>query len=292
MTGVEPLAPDESRPVAIDIRRVIGRKNPGLLRLIPNPVIRYLERIVHVKELNAILEHLAAHRGVDFARAGLDAMGARTVVVNAERIDSARRPIVVANHPLGGLDGLALLTAVADRTGDVLLPANDLLMNLENLAPVLIPLNKHGSNRENRAKYDAAYASEVTVVHFPAGLCSRKKGRTIRDLDWQKSFVVRARRHRRDVVPVHIDGKNSDFFYNLARLRRWSGITFNAEMIYLVDEMFKQRGQTLTLTFGEPIPFETLDSRRTAWEWAAAIKHHVYRLGRDPNDRFVAGGTP
>ncbi len=65
-----------------------------------------------------------------------------------------------------------------------------------------------------------------------------------RDLQWQKSFVVRARRHERDSVPVHNDGRNSRFFYNLARLRRWFGIRFNFETIYLVDEMFKQRGRT------------------------------------------------
>lgn len=277
------------RPVAISIRRVIERKSPALLRVIPRPFIRYLERIVHVDEINAILTLLEDKRGVEFARGALEAMGATYVSVRPERLDTARRPIVVANHPLGGLDGLALLTAVADRNPEVLLPANDLLMNLENLAPVLIPLNKHGSNRENRARYDAAYASDATIVHFPAGLCSRKKGATIRDLEWQKSFVVRARRHQRDIVPVHIDGRNSDFFYNLARLRRWSGVTFNAEMIYLVDEMFKQRGRTLTLTFGEPIPYERLTSDRTSWQWAASIKHHVYRLGRSPDDRFLAG---
>jgi len=99
---------------------------------------------------------------------------------------------------------------------------------------------------------------------------------------------MRARRHHRDVVPVHIDGANSRFFYNLARLRRWSGIGFNVEMLYLVDEMFKQRGRTITLTFGRPIRWESLSAAgMDDWKTAAAIRRHVYRLGTDPEAGFV-----
>lgn len=276
-------------PATIDLRRVIGRKNPSLLAVVPRAVIRHLERIVHVDELNEVLHLLRDRYGLDFARGALDYLGARVVARGADRLRLARRPIVVANHPLGGLDGLALLVTVGEQTGDVVLPANDLLMNLENLTPVLVPVNKHGSNRDNRELFERAFSGGPAVVHFPAGLCSRKKGGTVRDLDWQKSFIRRARTNARDVVPVHIEGSNSRFFYNLARLRRWSGIGFNVEMVYLVDEMFKQRGRELTLTFGEPIRFETFDRRRSDWEWARAVKRHVYRLADSPDRVFMEG---
>ena len=276
----EPSAP-------IDLRRVIGQKSEVLLKLIPRPVLRYLERVIHVADLNTVLRDLADSKGLEFARGGLEHMGATVVARHSERLDGVERPIVAANHPLGGLDGLALLSAVGERHHDVVLPANDLLMHLEGLRPILVPINKHGTNRHNRMLFENAFSGDRTVVHFPAGLCSRKKGDIVRDLDWQKSFIVRARRHRRPIIPTHIDGHNSSFFYNLARLRRLSGIGFNIEMLYLVDEMYKQKGKTITITFGHAIPAEAFDSSRSSWEWARDIKRHVYALGRDPMARFA-----
>jgi putative hemolysin len=271
----------------IDLRRVIGQKSETLLRIVPEPVLRYLERVVHVRELNETLTDLDGRHGLDFVRGALEHLGARVETRFAELLDGVPRPIVAANHPLGGLDGLALLVAVGERQADVVLPANDLLMHLEGLRPILVPVNKHGSNRPNLAVLEGAFAGEKTVVHFPAGLCSRKKGKTIRDLDWQKSFVVRAIRYERTIVPAHIEGHNSAFFYNLARLRRWLGIPFNIEMLYLVDEMFKQRGRAITITFGHPIPHTAFTGARSSWEWTRRLKHHVYRIARDPDASFV-----
>ncbi|MFW5688323.1 MAG: glycerol acyltransferase [Spirochaetota bacterium] len=278
-------------PVQIDLRRVIAGKSPMLFRLMPRPLLRYLERIVHVEELNEILRSLHGSTGIEFARRALEQLGARVESVDAERVGEARRPIVVANHPLGGLDGLALLSSVAEQVREVVLPANDLLMHLEGLRPVLVPVNKHGSNRLNREAIDRAFSGTTAIAHFPAGLCSRRKGDRVRDLEWQKSFVTRARRHERDVVPVHVEGENSAFFYNLARLRRWSGLGFNVEMLYLVDEMFKQRGRTIRLTFGRPIRWETLRATGVSdWLLARAISNHTYRLARDPDVEFTWRG--
>lgn len=279
------------RDVQVDLRRVIAAKSPALLRLIPRPALRYLERIVHVDGLNHVLRELEHLEGVAFARGGLTCLGARFEARFAERLDAVDRPIVVGNHPLGGLDGLALLVAVSEHKPHVVLPGNDLLMHLPQLQPVLLPVNKHGSNRAIRDRFEAAFAGDSAVVHFPAGLCSRKKGRLIRDLAWQKSFVVRARRYERPVVPVYIQGRNSEFFYNLARLRRWSGLRFNAEMIYLVDEMFKQRDRTIRLTFGKAVPPQKLSrgdasSAADDWEVANALRRHVYRLAHEPDREF------
>ncbi len=270
----------------IDLRRVITDKSGRLSPLIPRSLLGWLERTVHVREINAILDRLEGVTGMSFVDAALAELGVTVRARYPERLDSARRPLVVANHPLGGLDGLALLQIVGRRVDRVLLPANDLLMNLENLRPLLVPVNKHGSNRDNRSAFDAAFGDASAVVHFPAGLCSRKKGSVVRDLDWQKSFIVRAKRFERDLVPVLVTGRNSEFFYNLARLRRWIGLRFNVEMLFLVDEMFRQRGRTIDLTFGHPVRWELLDASRTSWAWARSLRAHTYRLGNDPDARL------
>lgn len=98
------------------------------------------------------------------------------------------------------------------------------------------------------------------------------------DLEWTKSFIIKAVEFQRDVIPVHFEGKNSRFFYNLANLRKASGIKFNFELVYLPDEMYKNSNQTFTITFGKPIPWQTFDKSKTAAEWAQFVKEEVYSL--------------
>jgi len=193
---------------------------------------------------------------------------------------STGRFIIASNHPLGGLDGMALMQAVGRVRKDLVFPVNDILMNVPGLQPLFIPINKHGKNTDNARIIDETFASDKIVLYFPAGLVSRKqKGGVIRDLEWKKTFISKARRYHRDVVPVHISGKNSDFFYNLSNWRRRLGIKANLEMLYLVDEMVKQKDKPIRITFGRPIPWQTFDKSRTDSEWAAWVKERVYEMG-------------
>ena len=114
--------------------------------------------------------------------------------------------------------------------------------------------------------------------HFRNGLCSRRQNGVIRDLDWKKTFIVKSVQFQRDVIPVHFEGRNSDFFYNLANLCKVLGIKFNIAMLYLADEMLKNRHKTFTVTFGKPIPWQTFDKSKTPAEWAQYVKDIVYKL--------------
>lgn len=103
------------------------------------------------------------------------------------------------------------------------------------------------------------------------------------DLEWKKTFVTKARHYKRDIIPTHIIGKNSNFFYNLSNFRKRLGIKFNIEMLYLPDELFNQYNKPLDITFGKPIPWQELDKRHTDSEWATLIKNYSYRLANEPN---------
>lgn len=104
-----------------------------------------------------------------------------------------------------------------------------------------------------------------------------KKG-IIRDLEWHKSFIIKSIQHKRDVVPAYFAGRNSDFFYKLANLRKLIGVKANIEMLYLADEMFKQKGKEIRLVFGKPIPWETFDKSKSPLEWADWVKARSYEL--------------
>lgn len=100
----------------------------------------------------------------------------------------------------------------------------------------------------------------------------------IKDLAWKKTFISKSVETQRDVIPVHFEGRNSDFFYNLANLCKFLGIKFNIAMLYLADEMFKNRHKTFKVTIGKPIPWQTFDKSRSATEWADYVRELVYKL--------------
>lgn len=264
----------------IVVRDVIRNKNPNLLRWMPRFVLRYLERIVHEQDINDIMDHIGHLEGLDFVDALLtQELDVHVELEGAEHIPLEGGVIFASNHPLGGLDGIAFMHAVGKYRQDVKFLVNDILLNIKNLKPLFVPVNTLGpQGRRNLALIEEAYADEHALLVFPAGLVSRKRNGMIRDLEWKKSFIAKAKKYQKNIIPVHIDGRNSDFFYNLARWRERLGIKVNLEMLYLADELFAQRGQTVTIRIGEPLPYATFDSSKSEKEWAEDLKKRVYSM--------------
>ena len=242
----------------IDIDKILQTKAPKHYKYIPKFVVSYLKRIVHQEELNVFLRDSKDKVGVDFLGACLEFLDAKLEVKGLENIPKDGLYTFVSNHPLGGQDGVSLGYILGRHfDGKVKYLVNDLLMNLHGLAPLCIPINKTGKQAKDFPKMvEAGFKSDDQLIMFPAGLCSR----------------------RRDVIPVHFEGRNSDFFYNLANLCKALGIKFNIAMLYLADEMLKNRHKTFTVTFGKPIPWQTFDKSKTPAEWAQYVKDIVYKL--------------
>jgi 1-acyl-sn-glycerol-3-phosphate acyltransferase len=281
MTEQRPENESGSGQLQIDLEKVIASKNPRLLRFMPGFLLRYIKRTIHQEDINRFLSENGHKKDFEFAEAALHELGVTIKWVGLENIPRSGGVIMASNHPLGGVDGMALINVVGKVRRDIHFLVNDILMNLKPLAGVFVPVNKHGKNSaEMVAKMDEVYASDHAVLIFPAGLVSRKQeGGVIKDLQWKKSFIGRARKYRKNVIPVYVDGRNSDFFYNLARFRKSIGIKANIEMFYLPDEMYRQKGKTITIIFGEPVSWETFDDSRSDAEWAAWMKERVYALG-------------
>ena len=275
----------------IDLRKVFTAKVPKLMKHMPDWAFRRVQRLLHEDEMNCILLKYQDLEGVDFVNAILKEFNLNLILNGVEHLSESQRIVVASNHPMGGLDGMALIGSVGNHCGKVITPVNDFLTFLPNLRPLFIPVNKVGSDLENKKEnirvFNEAFSGDSTVCYFPFGLCSRKtKGGKIMDLDWKKTFVTKAKAYQRDIVPVHVDGRNSEFFYNLARVRKFLHIKVNIEMAFLVDEMFKQRNKTMTITFGKPIPYQTFDHRFTDAQWAEKLRRFSYNLPNDPNQVF------
>jgi putative hemolysin len=152
-------------------------------------------------------------------------------------------------------------------------------MNILNLQSLFIPINKHGKQgAEAASRLHEAFLSDIQIITFPSGLVSRYIRGQVMDLEWKKNFISKAVRYKRDIIPVHITGRNSDFFYRLYKIRKFLGIKANLEMFYLVDETYKHRNDHLTITFGRPISYLTFDSSKTPIQWAKWVKEQVYAL--------------
>lgn len=263
--------------IQIDIEKVIANKNAVLLKWLPGFVISYLKRVLHLEEINYALRTYGEKSGVEFVNDILKYFNINLVVKGEENIPREGKYIFAANHPLGGIEGMALISVVNRYHEIVRFVVNDILLNLQNFEPLFVPVNKHGVYTKDYAKIlENTLTSEAQVLYFPAGLVSRKiKGKVV-DLEWKKSFISKAIQYKRDVIPVFLDGKNSNFFYNLANFRKAIGIKANIEMFYLADEMFKQKNKTLTMHFGKPIPYQFFDSSKTHMEWATYVRQQVY----------------
>ena len=269
----------ENKPMQVDVAEIIRAKSPKLAKKMPRFVVNLLRKLVHEKDVNEILAKANGATGIDFVNVGVECLELKRQVSGMENIPSGGRYIFVANHPLGGLESLVMMQTIDEKYNDFMFVVNDLLMALEPLRPVFIPINKAGKqSRANAEQLNELYASDKQVLYFPAGLCSRKIKGEIVDLPWQKNFIVKAVEYQRDIIPIYIGGRNSNFFYSLANWRKRLKIKFNIEMLFLVDEMFKQRGQTITLTIGKPIPYTTFDKTKTPTEWAEWVKKETYKM--------------
>lgn len=264
----------------IDVEKAIASKNPKLLKFLPGFILRYIKKVLHEDELNDANNRFSQYYELDFVDCAIKEFGVNVKVKGGENIPKEGGVILAANHPLGALDGIAFMKAVGAHRKDIRFLVNDLLMAIKNFGELFIPVNKHGRNSGDYIEtIDKVYASSNCLLIFPAGLVSRRqKGGVIEDLVWRKSFISKAVQNKKDIVPVYIEGRNSNFFYNLAYWRKKIGIKANIEMFYLVDEMYKQNDKTLTFIFGEPIPWQTFTPDHRDEYWAEKVKRHVYAL--------------
>ncbi len=278
----------EEKRKFIDIKKVFTEKSKKWSRIVPGFLIEYLRKIAHEDDLNDFLNKHNSKRGTDFLRAYSEDFRMDIATVGTEQVPEDQQYIFAANHPIGSHDGVLLIKAVSELFGPCKAVINDLLLNVEPLREFFIGVNKHGAHsKESVAAMDEVFATGQHLITYPSGLVSRRRNGVVKDLEWKKTVVTRAKRHKVAVVPVHITGQNSNFFYNFARLREMSGIKFPLEMLYLVDELYNKMGDTLTFTFGKPIEHTVFDKSHTPDQWAAKLREHVYKLPETPTLDFL-----
>ena len=275
---------DKNYRKTIDLDAVLQGKMGKKARWIPRPAVSWLKKTIHQDEVNDFLWESRELTGTPWLKATMKYLDMTLEIEGAENLpskDDGRLYTFVSNHPLGGIDGVALGSIIGEHYDDNFrYLVNDLLMNLPGLAPLCIPINKTGKqSRDFPAMVEAGFRSDHHMLMFPAGICSRKgSDGQIRDIDWKKTFVSKSVETHRDVVPIHFGGRNSEKFYRIANLGDRLKLKFTIATLWLVDEMYKNVGKTFRVTIGKPIPWQTFDKSKSPVQWAQWVKEQVYSL--------------
>ena len=242
-------------------------------------MVDWLRRTVREREINHILAEYWTLPPQEFIRACFHDWDVSYSIQGLDRLDPKGRYLFVANHPFGGMDGMMLADKLIDRFGDVRVVVNDLLMHVEPLRPLWLPVNKHGSqNADYARRMEEAFFGDVPILTFPAGLCSRRIDGRVADTQWKTNFLKKVYASQRQVVPLFVEGRLSNFFYRLDRCRKALGVKFNIEMLWLPDEMFSQAGKHFRMVAGEPIAVSKLQSLGSLREQTEYIRKKTYFL--------------
>ena len=266
----------------IDIAEVLAAKAPKLARRLPKFVINWLRRTIHEEEINHIYQNYWEYAPQEFIRACFRDWGVSYSIEGIEKLDRNERYLFVSNHPFGGMDGMMLADKLIEYFGDVRVVVNDILRYIAPLDPLWVPVNKHGAQKLSYARrFDEAFASDLPILTFPAGLCSRKIEGRVQDTPWRPNFLKKANASHRKIVPIFVEGRLSNFFYNLSRLRKALGVKANIEMLWLVDEMLSQKGQHFRIIVGEPIEVESLREVGSHAEQVLEVRKACYALEKE-----------
>lgn len=245
-----------------------------------------LAKLLKQTEINQFIKENQHLKGYDFIEAVLDYFhfSYQASARDRESMPVTGRCVIVANHPLGALDSLALLHMVLNVRSDVRIVANEVLSSLQSLDEYLLPINNISgeSSRQRMMAISRALEDEMAVIIFPAGEVSRTRWLKIRDKAWGKGFYLFAKRAKADIVPVFISGKNSPWFY------AWSKVSATLAMLLLPRQMWCQKNKVITLKVGTPLAFSLfqqlpLDDKQIV----KMLKKHVYQLGKNRKGLFV-----
>ena len=278
-----------SVPKVIDVEVALQEKIPDIYKKIPGVLIRLMEKVIRQADMNRMIHESSHLNGIPLVDWVLDQFGVNIVVKGKKLIPKKGRCIYPANHPIGGLDGLAIVSVVAKIHPLIKFVANDLLRVIKGFDSISLYIARFGQiNRRNAILINKTLASEAQLLVQPAGTVSKRNPVKIRDLAWNKFFIHKAIQYKRDVIPIHVQARNSRLFYNIASFRKIFRIKSNLEMFLLPREMFNKSGKTITITVGDTIAYKTFDESRTHLEWAQKVREYVYLLG---SEKFSSAST-
>lgn len=273
----------------ISTKEIISSKFPNFLSGFPKFFSEIfflsLDRILFIPRINRFLEKHGDKTGIEFIEELFDELDISYKLSNKDRekIPSEGKLIIVANHPLGGLDGLILLKLVSDIRNDVKIIANDVLMNIQNLADYFLPFDLLSKKdlKKNYLQISEALKKENAIIIFPAGQVARLTIKGIKDKKWNKGAVYFAEKFQTPVLPIFIQGRNSFLFYLISVFSK------KLSMFLLPYELFNKKNKSYEIKIGHPISPKAFNTKYHRIEFLTkSLKKHLYLIGRNKKGIF------
>ncbi|MCT7569365.1 lysophospholipid acyltransferase family protein [Aliarcobacter butzleri] len=272
----------------IDIQKEIEKKFPKIKEkenVLKKSLLKIVKKIVHEDSINQFLSQNSHLKGFDFVDAVLDYFDFDYTVSSndLQNIPSTGKIIIIANHPLGGLDALCLLKLVGQIRKDVKILANDFLVGFEALHSLMIPLDnfKDRQSKESIKKIYEALNNEEAIIIFPAGEVSRATPKGVKDPAWNKGFLNFAKNSNSAILPIFLDAKNSKTFYTISLINK----TFST--LLLSNEMFNKKSKNINIKIGQIIPSENITPKGLNKDFLVNLyKKHLYALKKGKKSFF------
>jgi 1-acyl-sn-glycerol-3-phosphate acyltransferase len=237
-----------------------------------------LRHLLHEREIREFGETYPHYHDIDFVEQVLEYFNVSysTRDLEKSRIPAQGKAVIIANHPIGSIDGLALIKLISEIRSDFKVVANEMLMEISALHDMLLPVNNmHGGTvKEHLINIQKHVESGGALLIFPAGEVSRLRPQGVRDTRWQSGFLRIARQAKAPIIPVFIDAKNSPLFYSVSMIYK------PLATMLLVKEMFKQRRKHLPIRIGKEIPHSAYEKLSIPIkEQVKLFKKHLYKIG-------------
>lgn len=269
----------------ISLEKLIKSKNPKVFEKYPkivlNSAFAIIGNILHLKEVNEFNRNSIDLKDLDYTNALFKKLNFRYSFKeeDLEKIPKTGKLVIVANHPLGALDGLSIVEMIRKVRPDAKIVVNDLLSNLDNLEGIFLPVDLYNtkSQRENLISISKMMKEEKCVIFFPAGKVSRLTNGKIRDPKWNKGAVTIARKFNSPILPIFISGRNTYTFYILTKIKDIFA-TF-----LLPREMFKKRNYILNYKFGNLVNYNVFNEIKSDKEITELLKDYIYSIDEAPH---------
>src|SRR5574344_2233219 len=272
----------------VNIQKEIENKFPNIKTknsLLKKSLLKVAKKIVHEDRINKFLSQNSHLKGFDFVDAVLDYFDFDYTVSSndLQNIPTTGKVVIIANHPLGGLDALCLLKLVGSVRKDVKILANDFLVGFESLNSLVISIDnfKERQTKESIKKVYEALNNEEAVIIFPAGEVSRATPKGVKDPAWNKGFLNFAKNSNSAILPIFLDAKNSKTFYTISLINK----TFST--LLLSNEMFNKKSKNINIKIGQIIPSENITPKGLNKDFLVNLyKKHLYALKKGKKSFF------
>jgi putative hemolysin len=267
----------------INVEQTLTSRAPFLDKLpefIQSSILALFRNLVHENDINEFIDEYKHLGSLEFIEKIFEYFNFDYQFSNSEleNIPQQGRVVIIANHPLGALDALALIHLISKVRKDIKIVANEILSQIDQISDLLIPIDNIGEKytKESISSIYESLESEQALIIFPSGEVSRARPTGIKDTSWKSGFLKFAIKTNAPILPIYIHAKNSKKFYTLSTINK------NAAIILLPHEMFTQKDKTIKFTIGETIPLKHIQTNNIPLSTQVKLlKKHLYRISKN-----------